>query len=110
MLAAREHTLALEPLRESRAELSDLHRVPRERAIADHGVVRVAVHIQNRRKIDVEPDRTQLRTENATGSARESRVTDVTERAHRRELHHRGPEPHDAAALLVHREERPRMT
>ena len=105
VFAARQHAPIAQPIGKRERVLDDDIWCATERSIADDGILRVGVHIENRCKVQVDPDRAQLAPENHRRVAGQLHVADCSERPHRRQSEHRLAETCNAAAFLIDTDE-----
>jgi hypothetical protein len=89
--------------RRSRAEPRHVLGVLRERAIADHRVLRIGVDVEDRRVVEGDADRLQLGGQRAREPLGQRVVAAPPERRHRRPLGERRLQPRDPPAFLIDR-------
>jgi hypothetical protein len=73
-----------------------------QRAIADHGIRRVRIHVEDGGEVERDTNRAELPRERAGEPVSQAIVTAPAERGHGRPLGERPPQPGDAAAFLIH--------
>jgi hypothetical protein len=104
VLAARGDPFPLERADDGGAEARDVLGALGQRAIADHRVLRVGVHVEDRRVVERDADRVQFGRERLgepLGQLLVVRLADPAERGHRRPLRERTAEPRHTAAFLI---------
>ena len=101
VLAAGGDAFALQRSDDRRAESRDVGRLVAERAVADHGVLRVREDVEHGRVVEGYADSLQLRGERLRESLGERDVPAAAQRRHRRPLGERRLEPRHAAAFLI---------
>ena len=84
VLAAGRHVPSLERLDDHRPKPGYLRRLVPERAIADHRVSRVRMHIKDRRVVERDANSAQLRCQRPREAFRKAEVAAAPERGHRR--------------------------
>ena len=109
VLARRGEAGALERLDQRPPQRGDVLDALREGAVADGRVLRVGQDVEDRREIERDADREQLRGHRPGEARGERRVLGPAERDHRRPARERLLQPLDAAALLVDAEPERRL-
>jgi hypothetical protein len=71
VLEAGHDALTLKPQREGTSVAHDFLRLARKRAIADHWILGIRVHVRDRREIQIETQRQQLTTKFRRDTLRE---------------------------------------
>ena len=101
MFAARRDALGLQRPHDGAAEPRSLLGLLRQRAIADDGILRVGVDVQDGRVVQRDADALQLHRERPGESFGQRHVAAPPERRHRRPLGKRRFQPRDAPAFLI---------
>ena len=102
MLRTRRHSAGLERRNERASVLANGFGVLRKAAIADHGVVRIAIDIHDRRKVEIESATPKLPGERC-GEARRVRRSPITQNTHGRPFGPGSAQTLHAATFLVQR-------
>lgn len=110
VLAARRDAVRLERPNDDRAQPRHLLRTLTERAVADHGILGIGMNVEDRRKIEGDPDGPQFDGERAGKILGEAIVAALPQRAHRGPFGEGTPQPRDASALLIDRHPQRRLT
>jgi hypothetical protein len=106
VLAAGDDRVVVEPTDDRSAEVRDLGRIRRDRAIADDRVLGVAVDVEHRREVQVEPRGGELPATHGAHLVGEGHRVDHAELRHLREDGERLRQPMHRAPLLVDADER----
>jgi len=101
VLGTGGHARVAETRRERHAERRDPLRLRTERALADHGVVRVRVDVEHRCKVEVDADGPELPPDHATVRPGELRIAVLPQRAKRRQRREAVAQARHVAAFLV---------
>ena len=101
VLSARGDTFLLQRSDDDLPQARDDLRPVSQRAIADHGIRRVRVHVEDGREVERDSDRAEFARQRAREPAGQAIVTASPERRHGRPLGERPPQPGDAAAFLI---------
>ena len=108
MFGASIHAFSLEPLQQSHGELRHAHRITRERAIANHRIVPIGIHVDHRRKIEIEADRPKLAPELRAHGLR-NRLAPLGDFSHRWKLGERRTQTLNTTAFLINADDERRV-